>query len=274
MAKGDSVAEKSVRCVRGFILDMDGVIYRGAAALPGAVDFLASLRAANVPFLFLTNNATTPPRLVAERLEGMGISADASEVLTSSEATAATLAAEMPGCRVLVVGEVGIREALTDAGLRLTEAYDQADAVVVGMDRTCTYAKLRDAALAIQRGAHFIATNTDRTLPTEIGFIPGAGALVGAVEIATGIAPRVIGKPSRDLFAFALGRLGTPPDRTAAVGDRPETDIVGGQRAGLRTVAVLSGAGTADEFAALDPPPDWTFQDLEELRQAYFEVNE
>ena len=153
----------------------------------------------------------------------MGIPADAGEVLTSSEATAAALAAEMPGCRVLVVGEVGIREALTEAGLRLTEAYDQADAVVVGLDRNCTYATLRDAALAIRRGALFIATNTDRTLPTEIGFIPGAGALVGALEIATDVTPRVIGKPSRDIFAFALGRLGTPPERTAAVGDRPET---------------------------------------------------
>jgi 4-nitrophenyl phosphatase len=253
---------------------MDGVIYRGNFALPGAADLLADLRAAHVPFLFLTNNSTTPPRLVAERLIGMGIPASAGEVLSSSEATAAALAAAIPGARVLVVGEAGIREALTEAGLRLTDEYDQADAVVVGMDRNCTYARLRDAALAIRRGAQFVATNTDRTLPTEVGLIPGAGALVGALQIATDVTPRVIGKPSPDIFAFALGRLGIPAELTAAVGDRAETDIVGGQRAGLRTVAVLSGAGTPQEFSALNPPPDWVFSDLEQLRKAYFRPEE
>jgi 4-nitrophenyl phosphatase len=157
-----------------------------------------------------------------------------------------------------------------EAGLRLTDDHVQADAVVVGMDRDCTYARLRDATLAIRRGARFVATNTDRTLPTEIGFIPGAGALVGALEIATDVTPHVIGKPSRDIFVFALGRLGTPAELTAAVGDRAETDVVGGQRAGLPTIAILSGAGTPQEFSALVPPPDWVFRDLEELRQAYF----
>jgi 4-nitrophenyl phosphatase len=260
----------SLKNLCGFILDMDGVIYRGNRALPGAPEFLAALRTAGIPFLFLTNNATSPPRLVAERLKGMGIPANASDVLTSSEATAAALAAETPGCRVLVVGEVGIREALIEAGLQVTADHELADAVVVGLDRGCTYAGLRDAALAIRRGARFIATNTDRTLPTEVGLIPGAGALVGALQIATDVAPRVIGKPSRDIFMFALRRLGTRTDRTAVVGDRPETDIVGGQRAGLRTIAVLSGVGKAEDFAELQPLPDWVFGDLVDLRQAYF----
>jgi 4-nitrophenyl phosphatase len=270
MTVNDSSAAITLSEMQGFIFDMDGVIYRGATALPGAAELLTALRAAGIPFLFLTNNATTPPRLVAERLRDMGIPAGAGEVLSSSEATAAALAAERPGCRVLVIGEAGIREALAGVGLRVTEAYDQADAVVVGLDRNCTYATLRDAALAIRRGALFIATNTDRTLPTEIGFIPGAGALVGALEIATDAKARVIGKPSRDIFAFAVERLGTPVERTAAVGDRPETDIIGGQRAGLRTIGVLTGAGTPGEFAVLNPPPDWLFNDLDELRRAYF----
>jgi 4-nitrophenyl phosphatase len=270
MTESSCSAVMALSEMRGFIFDMDGVIYRGATALPGAAELLTALRAANIPFLFLTNNSTTPPRLVAERLRGMGIPANAGEVLSSAEATAAALAAEIAGGRVLVVGEAGIREALTEAGLRLTDAYDQADAVVVGLDRTCTYATLRDAALAIRRGALFVATNTDRSLPTEIGFIPGAGALVGALEIATDVKPRVIGKPSRDIFAFALERLGTWAECTAAVGDRPETDIVGGQRAGLRTIGMLSGAGTPGEFAALNPPADWLFNDLDELRRAYF----
>jgi 4-nitrophenyl phosphatase len=202
----------------------------------------------------------------------MGIPADSCDVLTSAEATAALLSSEMPGCRVFVVGELGIQEALNEAGLQLTDRHEEADVVVVGMDRECTYARLRDATLAIRRGAAFIATNADRTLPTEVGLIPGAGALAGALQIATDVAPRVIGKPSREIFKFALRRLGTHAECTAAVGDRPETDIVGGQRAGLRTIAVLTGVGNADEFAALQPPPDWIFRDLMDLRRAYFGV--
>lgn len=257
--------------LRGFIFDMDGVIYRGNAVMPGAARFIAALREARIPYLFLTNNSTTPPAAVARRLVGMGIPATADDVLGSAEATAAILATERPGCTVYVVGEEGIREALHQAGLKLTDNYRQAEAVVVGMDRNATYAGLRDAALAIQRGAVFIATNTDRSLPTEEGLIPGAGSLVGMLEIATGAQARAIGKPEPGIFHLALKRLGTPAAYTAVVGDRPETDILGGQRAGLRTIAVLTGVGTAEDFAALQPGPDWIFPDLGALHRAYFE---
>ncbi len=259
-----------LRELRGFIFDMDGVIYRGNTVLPGAAQFIAALRAARIPYLFLTNNSTTPPEAVARRLAGMGIPASAADILGSAEATAVVLAAQQPGCAVYVVGEEGIREALRQAGLRLTDDYRQAEAVVVGMDRNATYARLRDAALAIQRGATFIATNTDRALPTEEGLIPGAGSLVGMLEIATGVKARAIGKPEPGIFRLALERLGTPAAYTAVVGDRPETDILGGQRAGLRTIAVLTGVGTAQDFAALQPGPDWVFPDLAALHSAYF----
>ncbi|MGQ9490807.1 MAG: HAD-IIA family hydrolase [Anaerolineae bacterium] len=258
--------------LRGFIFDMDGVIYRGNTVLPGAAEFIAALRRAGIPYLFLTNNSTTPPAAVARRLIGMEIPATADDVLGSAEATAAILAAERPGCAVYVIGEAGIREALSGAGLRLTDDHRQAEAVVVGMDRDATYARLRDAALAIQRGAAFIATNTDRSLPTEEGLIPGAGALVGMLEIATGVKARAIGKPEPGIFHLALHRLGTPAELTAVVGDRPETDILGGRRAGLRTIAVLTGVGTAEDFAALQPGPDWVFPDLQALRRAYFDT--
>lgn len=256
--------------LRGFIFDMDGVIYRGNIALPGAAGFVANLRRVGVPFLFLTNNSTTPADKVAARLTDMGIPATEADVLTSSEVTAATLAAEMPTARILVLGEEGVSRALIANGFVLTEDHQEADAVVVGLDRRLTYARLCEAALAIRRGAAFIATNADRTLPTETGMIPGAGALVAALEAATDVKPRVIGKPSAGIFLHALGRLGTPAGLTAAIGDRPETDIVGGQRAGLRTIGVLTGAGTAAAFAGLHPPADWIFPDLIELNRAYF----
>ncbi len=263
---------RGLRDLRGFIFDMDGVIYRGNLVLPGAPGFVKQLRRVGVPYLFLTNNSTTPAGQVAERLVGMGIEATAHDVITSAEATAAVLAAEMPGGRALVVGEAGIREALVDAGLTLTDDHRDADVVVVGMDRQCTYARLRAAALAIRRGAQFVATNPDRSFPAEEGLVPGAGALVGAVEIATDVPARVIGKPALEIFRYALRRLGTAPAQTAVVGDRPETDVQGGQRAGLRTIAVLTGVGTAEEFAAWQPPPDWVFGDLVGLYRAYFGI--
>ncbi len=263
-------SDLSLSALRGFIFDLDGTLYRGNTVLPGAAEFVAHLRQAGIPLLFLTNNATTPPQGVADRLTQMGIPAGLDDVFTSAQATAATLAEEAPDSRIYVVGEVGLRDALRAAGLTLTDDYREADTVVVGMDREVTYVKLRDAALAIRRGARFIATNTDRTLPTELGLIPGAGSLIGLLEIATDVKPRVIGKPSAGIMALGLRRLGTPAALTAAVGDRVETDILGGQAADMPTIAVLTGASTAEQFVAMRPPPDWVFADLVGLDRAYF----
>jgi HAD superfamily hydrolase (TIGR01457 family) len=260
----------AVRDVRAFIFDMDGVIYRGNNVLAGAPEFLAALRATNIPYLYLTNNSTTPRNAVVERIGRMGIRATPDQIMTSAEATAASLANAQPGCRVLVIGEQGVREALLAAKLSVTERHEDADAVVVGLDREVTYARLKEAALALQRGALFLATNTDASLPAEEGLIPGAGSLVGMLEIATGRKARAIGKPSPEIFRIALSRLGTPVEVTAVVGDRPETDILGGQLAGLKTIGLLCGVGTAEQFSTMQAPPDWVFEDLAELARAYF----
>ena len=138
------------------------------------------------------------------------------------------------------------------------------------MTASSTYERLRDASLAIRRGARFIATNTDRTLPTEIGLIPGAGSVVAAIATATDVTPEVVGKPQPAAFLQALRRIGTPANLTACIGDRPETDILAGQRAGLRTLGVLTGVGTPTQFAALNPPADWIFEDLYTVAREYF----
>lgn len=259
-----------LRQLRAFIFDMDGVIYRGSRVLPGAVRLVDRLQQRGVPYLFLTNNSTTPARAVAERLREMGIRAGPTDILTSADATAAYLAQEMPGCRVLVVGEAGIREALRSRGFSLTTDPHAAGAVVAGMDRQATYDRLKRASLAIQAGARFIATNLDASLPSEEGLIPGAGSIVGLLEIASGVKAHAIGKPATAIFQQALERLGVAPGSAAAVGDRPETDILGGQAAGLRTIAVTTGVGTRAEFEAMQPPPDWIFKDLAELDRACF----
>jgi HAD superfamily hydrolase (TIGR01457 family) len=258
-----------LRAMRGFIFDADGTLYRGETVLPGAAEFIADLSRLGIPWLVATNNSTTPVTGVAARLTRMGIPATVDEVLNSSQVAAAYVAGEMPGARVFMVGEAGVREALLAAGVPLTEDWQAADAVVVGLDREATYARLRDAALAIRRGAQFIATNPDRTLPTEQGLIPGAGSVIAFLEIATDVQAHVTGKPSPDMFRHALARLGTPASLTAAVGDRPETDIAGGQAAGLRTIGVLTGASPAEAFAATVTPADWVYADLVGLRRVY-----
>ncbi len=261
---------RALQALRGFIFDMDGVIYRGDSALPGAAEFVARLRARGIPYNYLTNNSTTPPAKVAERLVRMGIPCEPHEILTSAEVTAAALKEELPGCRVFVVGEEGIELALAQAGFRVTTDHREADAVVLGMDRTLTYARLRDASFAVRRGARFMATNNDRTLPSDIGIIPGAGSLLIALETASDVRATVIGKPSPVIFRHALARLGTPAQVTACVGDRPETDIEGGHAIGLCTIGVLSGVGDREGFAALSSPPDYIFEDLADLARAYF----
>lgn len=265
---------RDLAAIRAFIFDMDGVIYRGKSVLPGAPEWIRRLRQAHIPFLFLTNNSTTPPLDVADRLSAMGIDVTPAEIMTSAEATAAYLAEQRPACRVLVVGEQGIRQALTGAGFSLVADHHAADAVVVGMDRETTYARLKEASLAVQGGALFLATNRDASLPSEEGLIPGAGSIVGLLEIASGRQAVAIGKPSPGIFRQALARLGAAAETTACVGDRPETDILGGQNAGCSTIGVLTGVGAREDFEGMSRPPDWVFDDLCALQAAYFRKEE
>ncbi len=257
---------RSLRSLRGFVFDMDGVIYQGRHAIPGAAEFVGRLRAAGIPFLFATNNSTTAPEGVAERLTGMGIPAEPRDVLTSSEVTAALLKKEAPDSLVFVLGEEGIYAALTRYGLETTEDYREATAVVMGMDRALTYARLRDAALAIRRGARFIATNADRTCPMPGGAIPDAGATIAALEHITGRRVELIaGKPSTLILQTALDRMGLPAERCLMVGDRLETDIRMGQEAGLATAVVLTGVSKREDVARLAQPPDFVVENLGEL---------
>jgi 4-nitrophenyl phosphatase len=161
----------------------------------------------------------------------------------------------------------GLHQALEAQGFVLTDR--EPEYVVVGLDTEVNYRKLATAALAIRAGAAFIGTNPDRTLPTEEGLLPGAGALLAAIQAATDVAPKVIGKPEAEIFHTALAMLGTPPDTTAMLGDRLDTDILGAQRAGLRTILVLTGVATRADVEASPVRPDWVFEDLEALLRAW-----
>lgn len=236
-----------------FLFDLDGVLYRGDRAVPGAAETLTALREAGRDVVFLTNNSARTPEAVAEKLEGMGIPADPSRVVTSAMAAVSML----DGVRTaFVIGEQGLRAAIAGAGVEVVGGDpDRADAVVIGWDRSANYDALRTASILVQRGARLVATNTDASYPAPGGELwPGAGALVAAVEATTGVRAEAGGKPEAPLFEAALGITGTLPERTLMVGDRVETDLVGAARAGLDGAAVFSGASGPADLLDHDAP--------------------
>ena len=246
-------------------LDLDGVVYRGDQAVPGASEVLEQLRALGVPLLFLTNNSSRTPEQVATKLTGLGMRADPSEVLTSAMATAAMLRRESAaGQTAFVVGEQGVRDALSAAGIHLLDGEpDQADLVVVGWDRSFDYAKLRTAALLVQRGARLVATNADATYPAPDGLWPGGGAILAAVTTATGATPTIVGKPARPLFEAAADATGAR--RPLVVGDRLDTDVAGAEGVGWDCLLVLTGASRLEDLLRTDHLPAYLSQDLRAL---------
>ncbi len=258
----------SLKDLRHLIVDLDGVIYRGREPLPGAAGFVEFLRARDIGFVLATNNSTRTPQQYVDVLDQMGIQVLPEEVLTSAQATAGYLRTLAPtGARVFVVGMDGLRTALLEAGLALVE--EDADYVVAGMDWTICFDRLAQATLLIRAGAQFVGTNPDRTFPSERGILPGAGSLLAFLETATGVTPTVVGKPETAMIEQALARLGAERGSTAMLGDRLETDILAGERAGLCTILVLSGV---TERAALDKSeirPDLLFRDVAELHRAW-----
>lgn len=259
----------ALKRIQSLIVDMDGVLYRLNTPIAGAPEFLQFLRQTGKPFLLVTNNSTLTPAQYVAKLARMGISVTEEDLMTSGEATATYLASVAPaGTRVLLIGEDGIRSALKQRGFVLTEDSDAAY-VVAGLDRQLTYTKLKSASLAIRAGARFIATNPDKTLPTEIGLLPGAGAILAALEAATGVTPLVIGKPQPIMLELALQRLQARAEATAIVGDGLETDISGGRKLRLLTILVLSGVTSAEQLARSELQPDLVYEDIATLHRAW-----
>ncbi|MGD8397825.1 MAG: HAD-IIA family hydrolase [Anaerolineae bacterium] len=253
--------------LQALIVDIDGTLLRGPVPLPGIPRFSTFLRSRQIPYVVVSNNATETATAYQARLASHGIEIHADQILTAGAATADYLAAELgAGARLYVIGEAALTSVLQRAGfVLLADARDPADAVVVGGDADLTYDKLKDAALLLQRGARFVGTNPDLLCPTEEGLVPEAGTTLAALEAATGVVPVVIGKPARYLFDAALARLGTDRAATAILGDRLETDILGGRRAGLRTILVTTGVDDERTIAAKGITPDLIVPGLDAL---------
>lgn len=253
------------------ILDMDGVLWHGDTPMPGLAGFFDTLRRLNIGFALATNNAAKTAAQYTDKLARFGVSIPPEQILTSAETTAGYLAHEYPaGAAVYVVGDKGLFEALEVRGFRFVTPADvragaTADLVVVGFTPHACYDDLAMGAICVHRGARFIATNPDPSIPTEIGPMPGAGALQAVIRATTGVEPLVIGKPQPAVFREAVRRLGSAPASTAMVGDRLSTDIVGAKAAGLQAILVLSGISTRAEAENADVGPDYIFDDITAL---------
>lgn len=248
------------------LIDMDGVLYRGDRPMPRLQEFMSFLRQRSISFLMVTNNSTLTPQRYADKLARMGVEIAAAEVLTSGQVAARFLTRDYPaGTRVHVFGEDSLRQAMEEEGFVVAD--EKVAAVVASMDRAVTYEKLERATRLIRSGARFVATNLDPTNPGEHGLRPGTGSLIAALATASETKPVSVGKPEPAMFELALEAMGARAETTAMLGDRVDTDLVGGRRARCRTIGVLSGSSSQAEMEAFGP--DFIFEDIASLLDAW-----
>jgi NagD protein len=248
---------------RGFLIDMDGVIYRGRELVPGADQFVNQLISQQIPFFFLTNNSQRTRRDVATRLRRMGVEADEKHIFTCAMATARFLAQQKPGGTAYVIGEGGLLNALHSNGYSIVD--HDPDYVVVGEGRTMTMETVEAAVQMIVAGAKLVATNLDPNCPTQYGLRPGCGAIVAMLEAATGVKAFSVGKPSPVMMRAARKELGLRAEQTTIIGDTMETDILGGVQLGYRTVLVLSGGTRREDLVRYAYRPDVVVESIAAL---------
>ena len=256
---------------RGYLIDMDGVMYRSGELIPGAAEFIHRLRSEQIPFLFLTNNSQRTRRDVATKLTRLGIPTDESDVFTCAMATARYLAQTAPAGTAFVIGEGGLLTALHQNGYSVVD--HSPDYVVVGEGRTVNLEMLETAVQMLLDGARLIATNMDPNCPTRTGTRPGCGATVAYLETATGKRAMSIGKPSPIMMRAARKELGTATAETVIIGDTMETDILGGVQMGYRTVLVLTGTTRSGDLDDYPYRPDRVIDSIADMVESTREAD-
>jgi NagD protein len=262
MAKA-SASIKSLIDKKGFISDMDGVIYHGNKLLPGAKEFVDWLNENNKKYLFLTNSSERSPQELHEKLLRLDMSVSKEHFYTSALATADFLARQHPNCTAYVIGDAGLINALYERGISMNDT--NPDYVVVGETRTYSFERIERAALLVQRGAKLIGANPDLTGPSEKGIIPATGALIAPIELASNCKAYFIGKPNPVMMRRAVKTLDCHSAEAVIIGDRMDTDIVAGVEAEVDTVLVLSGVSSIDTPKQFAYRPKHIFSGLDEL---------
>ncbi|MEH7108442.1 TIGR01457 family HAD-type hydrolase [Bacillus sp. JJ1764] len=247
---------------KGYLIDLDGTMYRGIERIEAASDFVKKLKEQDIPYLFVTNNSSRTPEQVAEKLESFDIPATPHHIFTSSMATANYIYDFKKDASVYVIGEEGLRNAIAEKGFTFAE--EQAEVVVMGIDHEINYEKLAIACLAVRNGATFISTNSDIAIPTERGFLPGNGSFTSVVAVSTQTKPTFIGKPETIIMEQALKVIGTNKEETIMVGDYYDTDIMAGMRAGMDTLLVHTGVTTKEMLSGYDRKPTYVIDSLDQ----------
>lgn len=261
-----------------YLIDLDGVVYRGEDLIPGAKEFVDWLNNHDKKYLFLTNNSFASQAQVVTKLTRLGIATDGSHVLAAAQAAVTHIAHRFPGAHVYVIGEQPLFDLVRANGLQaVNTSSDQAqvanrsshkvDVVLVGLDRGFNYKKLTEAVLAVRAGATFIAINRDSLLPVENGFIAGCGTMVAAIEAGSGVTPEIVGKPQPMLLQEAMSLLGSRLEETVMIGDGLETDILAGKAAGTHTLLVLSGKDSRESLKRIGIVPDFVYTSLATVMQ-------
>ena len=235
---------------KGFICDMDGVLYHGNRVLPGAVEFIDWLQRENKEYLFLTNNSGYTPKELRQKLARMGLEVPEEHFYTSALATAAFLKEQAPGCSVYAIGEAGLLNALYDAGITMNDV--NPDYVIMGEGKSYSLDTLTRATNLVRKGAKLIGANSDISGPIEDGIAPACRALVAPIELATGKQAYFCGKPNPLMMRTGLNILGCHSGEAVMVGDRMDTDVISGMESGMSTVLVVSGVTdrqTMEQFA-------------------------
>jgi NagD protein len=254
-----------IRNKKGFICDMDGVIYHGDRLLPGVHEFVAWLKEQGKSYLFLTNSSERSPMELQQKLMRMGLSVDESHFYTSALATARFLASQSPGCTAYIIGAPGLHNALYNVGITMNDV--NPDYVVVGETKNYTFDYITRAVHHVRNGARLIGTNPDMTGPTEEGIAPACRALIAPIELATGRSAYFIGKPNALMMRTGLRMLGVHSDEAVMIGDRMDTDILAGIETGLDTALVLSGVTSLEDVKTFPYRPKYIYDGVGDIPQ-------
>lgn len=258
---------QELRKLKGLVIDMDGVLWHGGTAMPGLHEFFEILKQRQIRFILATNNNTQTPDGFVQKARKLGVDVSAEQVVTAAVATVHYLRSRyQSGSRVYVVGEAALKDLITDAGFIVADT--DVRAVVATMDRQLTYDMLKRATLLIRAGAEYIGPNPDTSYPTMEGIVPGGGAILAAISAASDRQPLIMGKPEGWMFKISMDRMQLGVNEIASLGDRLTTDILGGQRLGLKTILVLSGVSRAVDLNSSSIQPTWVFSGIEEMARA------
>jgi len=248
---------------RSYLIDMDGVLIRGSAVIPGAGLFVRRLQTRAIPYLVLTNNPMYTPGDLAHRLQAMGLDVPAERIFTSAMATARFLQSQKASGTAFVIGESGLTEAIHAIGYVITDL--NPDYVVLGETHSYNLERVTQAVRLVAKGAHFVATNPDPVGPTESGPVPACGAMAALIEKASGRSPFFVGKPNPLMVRTALNYLGVHSTNTAMIGDRMDTDVIAGVESGLETILVLSGVTRPEDVSSFPYQPTRVVQSVADI---------